>query len=77
MPGQIKTSVTIAGHRTSISLEQPFLDALKDIASDHGVSINDLVAQIDQKRLNSTPPNGLSSAIRIFVLDHYRNPTHS
>jgi predicted DNA-binding ribbon-helix-helix protein len=61
--GVRKRSVEIAGHRTSISMEQPFWDALKDIANAQNVSINELIAGIDGAR-----GNNLSSAIRVFVL---------
>ena len=63
----MKRSVTIAGHRTSISLEEEFWDALCDIAREDGVSINALVGAIDKQRTTN-----LSSAIRVFVLDRYR-----
>ena len=72
MSKQVKTSVTIAGHRTSVSLEQPFLDALKEIAAHKNLSINDLITTIDRERSTSQTGNGLSSAIRLFVLDYYR-----
>jgi predicted DNA-binding ribbon-helix-helix protein len=62
-----KRSVTIAGHRTSVSLEEPFWDALKDLARLNGKSVNDLVTEIDTGRSGN-----LSSAIRIHVLDTYR-----
>ncbi len=68
MSGQIKRSVTIKGHKTSISLEAPFWDALKDIAALKNTSINALVAEIDKSRR----AGGLSSAIRIYILNHYR-----
>lgn len=58
-----KRSVLVAGHRTSVSLEPEFWEALKSIAADRGASLNQLIAGIDADR------NGnLSSAIRIFVL---------
>ncbi|HHK74224.1 MAG TPA: aryl-sulfate sulfotransferase [Rhizobiales bacterium] len=69
MPRQIKRSVTIKGHKTSISLEAPFWDALKDIAAHQGLSINALTEEIDK----SPRSGGLSSAIRIYILNHYRN----
>lgn len=62
-----KRSVVIAGHRTSISLEQPFWDALAEIATRRGVSANALIAEIDRGRSGN-----LSSAIRIFVLEEAR-----
>ncbi len=59
-----KRSVTIAGHRTSVSLEAAFWAALAEIAARRGLSLNALVAEIDRGR------NGnLSSAIRVFVLE--------
>ncbi|MDA5195094.1 ribbon-helix-helix domain-containing protein [Govanella unica] len=59
-----KHSVTVAGHRTSISLEAAFWDALQTIARTRGVSINRLIADIDEARSSN-----LSSAIRVFVLE--------
>lgn len=58
-----KRSVDIAGHRTSISLEAPFWDALTTIATRRNISINQLVAEIDQAR-----EGNLSSALRVYVL---------
>ena len=58
-----KRSVTIAGHRTSVSLEAPFWDALKEIAAARGLATNALIAEIDRGR-----DGNLSSAIRLFVL---------
>ncbi len=58
-----KHSVTIAGHRTSISLEACFWRHLRQIAEDRNVSINELVRQLDEARAGS-----LSGAIRAFVL---------
>lgn len=69
-PGQAeirKRSVLVAGHRTSISLENAFWDALGDIAEKRGVSINRLITQIDRNRTGN-----LSSAIRLFVLAELR-----
>jgi len=65
--GLAKRSVTIAGHRTSVSLEQPFWDALREIAERRDVSLNALVEQVDRKR-----EGNLSSALRVFVLDRVR-----
>lgn len=58
-----KRSVTVAGHRTSVSLESAFWDALAEIARARGLSINRLIADIDRERAGN-----LSSAIRVFVL---------
>jgi predicted DNA-binding ribbon-helix-helix protein len=67
----IKRSIVIAGHKTSVSLEDAFWTGLKDIADDRNVTLSDLVSSIDTDRQHGN----LSSAIRLFVLDHYRNPT--
>ena len=58
-----KRSVVISGHRTSISLENVFWESLRQIASEQGISVNQLVATVDRQRTGN-----LSSAIRIFVL---------
>jgi predicted DNA-binding ribbon-helix-helix protein len=69
----IKRSILIAGHRTSVSLEDAFWKALKDIAQARRISVAALIASIDGGRSASN----LSSAIRVFVLDYYRgrNPS--
>lgn len=59
----VKRSVKIAGHSTSITMEEPFLDKLIEIADNQGRSINELVAEIDEIRSIS-----LSSACRMYVL---------
>lgn len=64
----VKRSIVIAGHKTSVSLEDAFWDALKEIASGRRITLSDLVASIDSSRTQGN----LSSAIRLFVLDHYR-----
>jgi predicted DNA-binding ribbon-helix-helix protein len=64
-----KRSLTIAGHRTSISLEPPFWTALGEIAAAKDRSVAALVAEIDRDR---TPDLNLSASIRVFVLDWYR-----
>jgi predicted DNA-binding ribbon-helix-helix protein len=64
----VKRSVVVAGHRTSISLEDAFWKALKDIAKARGETLTNLVATIDDRRRGGN----LSSAIRVFVLDYYR-----
>jgi predicted DNA-binding ribbon-helix-helix protein len=64
----VKRSIVIAGHKTSVSLEDAFWKGLKEIASDRELTLSDMVAAIDSGR-----PNGnLSSAIRLFVLEYYR-----
>ena len=62
-----KRSVVIAGHRTSISLEEEFWTALRQVAERRGLSVNALVREIDAARAGN-----LSSALRLFVLDCYR-----
>ena len=66
--GVVKRSVAIAGHRTSVSLEPPFWDALKDIAAARGASVQALIGEIDAGRGGAN----LSSAIRVFVLREAR-----
>ncbi|AZO13896.1 MULTISPECIES: ribbon-helix-helix domain-containing protein [unclassified Mesorhizobium] len=60
-----KRSVTIRGHRTSFSLEQPFYDDLVTIAAQRSLSLAALVAEIDETR---TRDANLSSALRLYVL---------
>jgi predicted DNA-binding ribbon-helix-helix protein len=65
----VKRSIVIAGHKTSVSLEDAFWEALKEIAGDRDMTLSDLVAGIDNQRRHGN----LSSAIRLFVLEFYRN----
>jgi predicted DNA-binding ribbon-helix-helix protein len=58
-----KHSVKIAGHATSITLEDEFWNALKEEASKQGTSVSALIAEIDENR-----EGNLSSAIRVYVL---------
>jgi predicted DNA-binding ribbon-helix-helix protein len=64
----VKRSIVIAGHKTSVSLEDAFWQCLKEIAGSRELTLSDLVASIDTDRHQGN----LSSAIRLFVLDHYR-----
>jgi predicted DNA-binding ribbon-helix-helix protein len=64
----VKRSIVIASHKTSVSLEDAFWKGLKDIATGRGMTLSELVASIDSERRHGN----LSSAIRLFVLDHYR-----
>jgi predicted DNA-binding ribbon-helix-helix protein len=66
----VKRSVTIRGHRTSISLEQPFFDDLAAIASQRRIPLAALIAEIDDGRGKTA---NLSSAIRLFVLDYWKS----
>ena len=65
----VKRSVVIGGHKTSVSLEEPFWTDLKQIAHTQHVTLSVLVTQIDDTREQSN----LSSAIRVFVLRHSRS----
>lgn len=67
-PDIVKRSIVVAGHKTSVSLEDAFWHALKDIARERAQSLRSLVADIDGGR----DGGNLSSAVRLFVLDHYR-----
>jgi predicted DNA-binding ribbon-helix-helix protein len=64
----VQQSVDINGHHSSVSLEAAFWNALKEIAVAQNISVNGLVSKIDREREAAN----LSSAIRLFVLDHYR-----
>ncbi len=65
----VKRSLTLHGHRTSVSLERAFWDAFREIAAARGLSVNALAAEIDAAR---TPPASLASAIRVHVLETLR-----
>jgi predicted DNA-binding ribbon-helix-helix protein len=64
----VKRSFTLRGHQTSISLEEPFWDALKEAAEREGKTTAALVAVIDETRGDC----GLSGAVRTWILDYYR-----
>jgi predicted DNA-binding ribbon-helix-helix protein len=64
----VKRSIVIAGHKTSVSLEDEFWSSLKEIGKDQRLPLSSLVAGIDTQRLHAN----LSSAIRLFVLDYFR-----
>ncbi|MCE2516923.1 MAG: ribbon-helix-helix domain-containing protein [Alphaproteobacteria bacterium] len=69
----IKRSMTIHGHRTSISLEQPFWDCLAEMAEARQISLAGLVAEIDTSRtetlMKGSATGGLSSVIRVYILN--------
>ena len=69
-----KRSLTLKGHRTSVSLEDEFWLAFRDIAAERGQPINVLAAEIDSGRLLEAgrTDTGLASAIRLYVLNYYR-----
>jgi predicted DNA-binding ribbon-helix-helix protein len=64
----VKRSIVIAGHKTSVSLEDAFWKGLKQIAMGRDLTLSEMVTVVDSGR----GPGNLSSAIRLFVLDHYR-----
>jgi predicted DNA-binding ribbon-helix-helix protein len=64
---QVKRSVKIAGHATSVTLEPEFWDCLRELAEARGLSVNQMVAEIDRAR-----GGNLSSAIRVFVLSEMK-----
>lgn len=66
----LKRSFQIRGHRTSLSLEEPFWVALREIAESKRMTLAGLVAEIDAQR--DATASGLSGAVRIFILDYYR-----
>jgi predicted DNA-binding ribbon-helix-helix protein len=65
----VRRTVWIGDHLTSVSLEQQFLEALRDIATERGTTLQGLVTSIDRDRREGN----LSSALRVFVLEHYHN----
>jgi predicted DNA-binding ribbon-helix-helix protein len=65
----IKRSIVVGGHKTSVSLEEAFWSGMKDIAGERGNTLSDLVSEIDGNRQQGN----LSSAIRLFVLEHFKD----
>jgi predicted DNA-binding ribbon-helix-helix protein len=65
----VKRSIVVAGHKTSVSLEDDFWKGIKEIAAERLMTLSDVVGEIDSRRENSN----LSSAVRLFVLDFYRS----
>jgi len=71
-----KRSLTIARHRTSVSLEDEFWEALAAFARTDGKSISALIGEIDKRRSEKPAPRpGLSAAIRLYVLDRLKGGT--
>jgi predicted DNA-binding ribbon-helix-helix protein len=64
----VKRSVVLAGHKTSVSLEDAFWEGLKDIATNRRTTLSNLIGSIDIDREHGN----LSSALRLFVLSHYQ-----
>ena len=69
----VKRSVVLAGHKTSVSLEDQFWNALKDIAKARGKTLSETIVAIDGERTSAN----LSSAVRLFVLNHYQERSRS
>lgn len=65
----VKRSIVVAGHKTSVSLEEAFWNGMKEISSVRDMTLSELVGEIDSNRQQGN----LSSAIRLFVLDYFRS----
>src|SRR5262249_13480326 len=65
----VKRSIVVAGYKTSVTLEDAFWNGLKEIASGRNITLSDLVTAVDSERRQGN----LSSVIRLFILDFYRN----
>ena len=74
MSRPLKRSLSLRGHRTSVSLEDDFWRAFREISEEKNLPINELAAQIDADRDLET---GLATAIRLYVLRHYRDKTRA
>jgi predicted DNA-binding ribbon-helix-helix protein len=68
----VKRSIVVSGHKTSVSLEEAFWKALKEIAAGRNMALSELVASIDVERQHAN----LSSAIRLFILGFYKIQLH-
>jgi predicted DNA-binding ribbon-helix-helix protein len=64
----VKRSIVVAGHKTSVSLEEAFWNGMKEISNERDLTLSELVGEIDGHRQQGN----LSSAIRLFVLDYFR-----
>ena len=65
----VKRSIVVGGHKTSVSLEEPFWRSMKEISQQLSVTLSELVSEVDTNRQQGN----LSSAIRLFVLDHFKS----
>ncbi|MGE5158974.1 MAG: ribbon-helix-helix domain-containing protein [Gemmatimonas sp.] len=65
----VKRSIVVAGHKTSVSLEEAFWNGMKEISGERNMTLSELVGEIDSKRQQGN----LSSAIRLFVLDYFKS----
>ena len=70
MSRPVKRSLTLRGHRTSVSLEDDFWRAFREISEEKSIPINELAAQIDAERDLEA---GLATAIRLYILSYYRS----
>ncbi|MGY4451564.1 putative DNA-binding ribbon-helix-helix protein [Bradyrhizobium sp. i1.3.1] len=68
----VKRSIVVAGHKTSVSLEEAFWNGMKEISGLRNMTLSELVGEIDGNRQQGN----LSSAIRLFVLDYFKEPRH-
>ncbi len=67
-----KRSITLKGHRTSVSLEEEFWTALEGFAGEDRRTLPDLIGEIDRARLKESPPPGLASALRVYALERLK-----
>lgn len=67
-----KRSITLKGHRTSVSLEEEFWAALEGFAAADRRTLPGLISEIDRARLKISPPPGLASALRVYTLKRLR-----
>ena len=65
----VKRSVLVGGHKTSVSLEEAFWSSMKEISVERAMTLSELVGEVDAARQQGN----LSSAIRLFVLDHFKS----
>jgi predicted DNA-binding ribbon-helix-helix protein len=69
----VKRSIVVGGHKTSVSLEEAFWNGMKEISGQRSMTLSEMVGEIDTNRHQGN----LSSAIRLFVLDHFKNRSGS
>jgi predicted DNA-binding ribbon-helix-helix protein len=65
----VKRSIVVGGHKTSVSLEEAFWNGMKEISGQRSMTLSEIVGEIDSNRQQGN----LSSAIRLFVLDHFKS----
>jgi predicted DNA-binding ribbon-helix-helix protein len=69
----VKRSIVVGGHKTSVSLEEAFWNGMKEISGQRSMTLSEMVGEIDTNRHQGN----LSSAIRLFVLDYFKNRSGS